>query len=147
MISLVTISDLSSIDTQEIVTASRKEGFRMVERLVEDFKSGVNRFDRPGEVLLAAFDSGKLIAVGGLNATDSPGVGRIRRVYVLPAYRRRAIGASLVGLLLARSIGKFETFVLRTTTETGAAFYESLGFKPVVEPDVTHRLTEPLDDL
>lgn len=106
----------------------------MLDRLVDDFHDGRNRFDQPGECLLGVFDaSGNLLGIGGVNQDPySPGhpVGRLRRFYILPAYRRQGIGRHLANALLLEAKQTFLTVVLRTYTTQGAQFYESLGFIP-----------------
>ncbi|GAA0598068.1 hypothetical protein GCM10009416_40370 [Craurococcus roseus] len=44
------------------------KGHRFVARLTDEWRSGVNRFDRPSEALRGAFLGGVLVAVGGLDA-------------------------------------------------------------------------------
>lgn len=106
----------------------------MLDRLVNDFRDGRNRFDQPGECLLGVFDdSGNLLGIGGLNQDPySPGlpVGRLRRFYILPDYRRQGIGRRLANALLLEAKWTFLTVILRTYTMQGAQFYESLGFIP-----------------
>ncbi|WP_082665745.1 GNAT family N-acetyltransferase [Exiguobacterium chiriqhucha] len=128
------IFDLSLVDLTDLLVASRQEGFRMLDRLVNDFRDGRNRFDQPGECLLGVFDdSGNLLGIGGLNQDPySPGlpVGRLRRFYILPDYRRQGIGRRLANALLLEAKRTFLTVILRTYTMQGAQFYESLGFIP-----------------
>ncbi|WP_084158352.1 MULTISPECIES: GNAT family N-acetyltransferase [Exiguobacterium] len=128
------IFDLSLVDLTDLLVASRQEGFRMLDRLVNDFRDGRNRFDQPGECLLGVFDdSGNLLGIGGLNQDPySPGlpVGRLRRFYILPDYRRQGIGRRLANALLLEAKWTFLTVILRTYTMQGAQFYESLGFIP-----------------
>jgi hypothetical protein len=38
----------------EMLAESKTTGFRAIERLVTDWETGVNRFDRPGEALFIA---------------------------------------------------------------------------------------------
>jgi len=62
---------------------ARAEGYRFVERLAEDWASGELRFDRPDEVLLAAYAGNKLAAIGGLTLDPVlPAALRVRRFYV-----------------------------------------------------------------
>lgn len=126
------IFDLNHVDLTDLLVASRQEGFRMIDRLVDDFRDGRNRFDQPDECLLGVFDaSGNLLGIGGLNQDPySLGlpVGRLRRFYILPACRRQGIGRRLANALLLEAKQPFLTVVLRTYTTQGAQFYESLGF-------------------
>ena len=120
---------------------ARREGFDFLDRLEGHWLSGENRFNRDGEKLLAVHDNTKLVAIGGLNHAPyagKEGIGRLRHFYVAPAYRRKGIGAALVAALLDGAAEHFHSIRLRTTTERGARFYESLGFNRTREEDATH---------
>src|SRR5262245_6694560 len=83
---------------------ARAEGYRFVERLAVDWMSGTARFDREGEVLLAACQKGLLAGIGGLTIEPIvPDALRMRRFYVRPAYRRNGIGRMLATALLGRA--------------------------------------------
>ena len=128
-----------------LAAEARGEGRTFVERLADEWASGRNRFDSAGELLLGAFDMTTLVGVGGLNRdpyTTQPDVARLRHLYVRPAWRRRGIGAALVGALItrARDAG-FICVRLRTSDERAARLYEKQGLVAIVEPDATHRLT------
>jgi len=125
----------------ELRAEAAEEGFTFVDRLLHDWHSGMNRFDRPGEVLLAAFDLADLVAVGGLNQNpyaDQVGVGRLRHIYVIRRARRSGVGSSLVGQLIHHANGTFDKIRLRTKTREAADFYVSLGLSPVQEEAATH---------
>jgi GNAT superfamily N-acetyltransferase len=115
------------------------EGFRHVRRLVDDYRSGKNRFDQPGELLSGVVIDGSLIAVGGLNRYGESA--RVRRVYVTPPARRQGVARFLMQHLEAhaREHG-FAELQLRTDTEGAAKFYVSIGFSEIfTNPLVTHR--------
>ncbi|MFA9556825.1 hypothetical protein ACERII_05955 [Evansella sp. AB-rgal1] len=62
------IDNLLDFDLDCIVKQSKEEGFRFVERLLDDYKSGTNTFNHLGEALFAILnDKGKIIAIGGVN--------------------------------------------------------------------------------
>lgn len=44
------------------------EGFRFLTRLISEWQSGDNRFDAPGECLMAAYLNHELVGVGGLQS-------------------------------------------------------------------------------
>ena len=116
-----------------LVAAADAEGFGHVGRLAEEWAGGANRFDRPGERLLEArSEGGVLVGVGGLNvdpyAPEGERAGRLRRMYVLPAWRGRGIGRRLVQAVEAAARAHFDVLVLRTHDPDAAAFYERLGF-------------------
>src|SRR4051794_12601002 len=88
----------------DLAAAATAEGHPFLARLAAEWASGHNRFDRPGERLIAVRDGGALAAIGGLNRDpllDDPTVARLRHVYVHPGWRRRRIGALLTRELIA----------------------------------------------
>ncbi|MFJ3522762.1 GNAT family N-acetyltransferase [Pseudomonas sp. NPDC090203] len=100
------------------------EGFRFITRLNSEWHSGSNRFDAPGECLMAVYLNRQLVGIGGLSVdpfTQAP-TGRLRRVYVTPASRRQQVGRKLVGVLLSHAALHFETVGLHTDTAQGTAF-------------------------
>jgi len=127
----------------ELRADARTEGYRFIDRLADDWESGANRFDAPGETLCGCAENGLLVAVGGLNRdpfADGADTGRIRRVYVRPNFRRQGIGRALVAALIDQGRGRFQILRLRTDNAGAARLYEQLGFEPVEEERVTHIL-------
>ncbi|RKL64652.1 GNAT family N-acetyltransferase, partial [Salipaludibacillus neizhouensis] len=62
------INNLLNCDLDSLVKQSKEGGFRFVERLVNDYKSGSNTFNHSGEGLFGVFSKeGVLVAIGGLN--------------------------------------------------------------------------------
>ncbi len=130
-------------DLAPLVAESEREGFRFLARLVREFDDGGNRFDAPGEALLGCYLGSELVAVGGLNRdpySPEPRVGRLRHLYVSPAFRRRGVGRTLVDALVAAARPHFGVLLLRTDTPAAARFYETLGFAAVALPYATHRM-------
>ena len=129
----------------DLLVESEREGSRFVRRIVDEWAAGTNRFDRPGEALFAARLGDRLIGVCGLNVDPyaaAANVGRVRRLYVLSAYRRIGAGRQLVLAVLEAARGRFDVLHLRTTNPVAAQLYESLGFRPSPETaDYTHVLT------
>ena len=128
----------------ELQADARNEGYNFIETLVKEWSSGENRFDAPGEVLCGCTDQGLLVAVGGLNRdpfTISSGVGRIRRIYVRPAWRNRGFGRALVTSLIEHARKNFGYVRLRAENPTAARLYESIGFIPSPESNATHVLS------
>jgi len=115
------------------------DGYAYVERMIQDWKSGANRFDGPGERLVGAFDEGKLIGFCGLTRDPytSENAGRIRHLYVDLAHRHIGIARALVAQTLDGASIWFPRVRLRATPAS-RSFYELLGFQPVDEPEATH---------
>ena len=126
------LSDLPADSFDALVAESEQAGWRFLRRLTEEWASGANRFDRPGEALLAALVGGRVIGVCGLNVDPyaaAPGVGRVRHLYVLSAYRRLGFGRRLVGEVIGAARGRFDSLRLRTDNPAAAQLYERLGFR------------------
>jgi len=70
---------------------------------------------------------------------SEPTVGRLRNLYILPEYRRRAIGAELARRIIELAKPSFKVLRLRAGTPQAAALYERLGFTETTElKDCTH---------
>jgi ribosomal protein S18 acetylase RimI-like enzyme len=125
-----------------LIAESEGAGYRFVRRLADEWASGANRFDRPGEALFAARTDGHLTGACGLNVdpyTPAPGVGRVRHLYVLTDYRRLGVGRRLVEQVLDAARGRFERLRLSTQNPAAAQLYERLGFeRRIGAPDHTH---------
>jgi len=126
-----------------LLVASTDEGFRFVERLLREWEEGKMRFDRSGELLLAAYHDASIVAIGGLTAdpyTGAPTLGRLRHIYVRPDARRRGIGRRLVQALEQSAQHTYRGLVLRTDRSGAARFYELLGYTPLpTGGTATHR--------
>ncbi len=124
-----------------LVAESEASGLRFVRRLVEEWVSGANRFDKPGEVLFVARTAGDVVGVCGLNVDPyaaGQDVGRVRHLYVLSAYRRLGVGRRLVTEVIEVARSRFDSLHLRTENPGAARLYERLGFRRVGAGDDTH---------
>ena len=138
------LDDLPMAELEALLVESRTEGYNFVDRLVDEYADGSNRFDRPGEALFGVYAEGQLVAVGGLNQDPylpDENAGRVRHVYVLPAFRRQGAGRLLMQAIIdaARS-SHFRLLTLRTVNPAADAFYRALGFvtQPVIEGATHH---------
>ena len=89
------LSDVTSGDVADLLADSERLESRIVRRLVDEWGSGANRFDRPGEALFGARGAGRLLGVCGLNVDPYAGddrVGRVRHLYVQSTSRRQGVG-------------------------------------------------------
>lgn len=138
------LADLPEHDLLPLLEESEREGFRFVRRVLEEWRSGVNRFTGRGEVLFGAWIGGTLVGLCGLMQDpyqERPEVGRLRNLFVLPAYRSHGIGAALTQTVIDAARASFDTLRLRAGTAGAARLYERLGFSPVAKvPDCTHLL-------
>ena len=128
---------------ERLQSEARAEGYDFIETLLKEWAAAQNRFDAPGEILCGHLDQGLLVAVGGLNCdpfAGRPEVGRIRRVYVRPAWRDQGIGTALVSTLIEQARTHFRCVRLRAENANAARLYQRIGFTPVASPDATHIL-------
>ncbi|KOO51387.1 GNAT family N-acetyltransferase [Viridibacillus arvi] len=137
------INNLLNFDIDGLVKQSKADGFRFVERLVNDYKNGSNTFNHIGEGLFGVFnEEGVLVAIGGLNKdsfSNEQSIGRLRRFYVSKAYRRNGIGSLLVKRIIEEAKKYYKIIVLHTDTEQADKFYSSIGFsKKTLYPNSSH---------
>ncbi|MCL6444274.1 MAG: GNAT family N-acetyltransferase [Alicyclobacillus sp.] len=118
-------------DIMPLVLESDREGYRFLRRLHDDYASGANRFDGEGEALFTAQLGNQIVGMCGLNqdpyAADRH-VGRLRRLYVHPDFRRYGIGKQLVSRAIEEAKRFFEVVTLRTDNPSADAFYRAIGF-------------------
>jgi N-acetylglutamate synthase-like GNAT family acetyltransferase len=134
------IHDLPLKDLEPLVTESIGEGFRFLQRLSNDWQTGVNRFDKSGEAFFGYYSNRNLIAVGGINRESSSN-GRLRRFYVSQSSRKAGIGRSLVNHILAHAMEFFQEVVLHTESSSADSFYQAIGFDRISDSkDPTHRI-------
>lgn len=127
-------------DCRTMADNARGEGWRFMDRLLREWARGENRFDGAGECLLGAYAAGVLIGVGGINRDPYVGdglVGRMRHIFVRPAWRKQGVGQRLVRAILDTPHG-FQTVRLRTDNAAAARLYERLGFDNVTTDEATH---------
>ena len=143
MASIERVNELAPGCLAALLAESGQAGSLIVRRLVDEWASGANRFDRSGEALFTARIEGRLVGVCGLNVdpySAEPRLGRVRHLYVLSAYRRRGIGRQLVAEVIAAARGRFDHLRLSTGNPAAARFYERLGFRSAEAPHCTHVL-------
>lgn len=127
----------------ELRSQSMAEGFNMLRRLEENWLSGHNRFDKPGEKLIGAYADGLIVGVCGLNIdpfTQAAGTGRLRHFYVDIGWRNRRVGSGLLSEIL-KDAGRWFDFINTNAPSSAFTFYERSGFVALSGIDkVTHQL-------
>ena len=114
-----------------LIEESRLEGLKFLSRLRDEWESGENRFDGSFEQLLALYVDGDLAGVGGLNRdpySAAADTGRLRRLYIGTAYRKRGFGRLLVTSLETAAEPHFRKLVLFTDSPAASSFYQALGY-------------------
>jgi GNAT superfamily N-acetyltransferase len=139
------IEDLLKVNLDTIINESKEEGFRFIERLDDDYKNGINTFNKPGEGIYSVLNKdNELVAIGGMNVdsfSGQKGVGRLRRFYVSKKHRRHGIGSLLLKRIISDAKQSFKIVVLYTDTKNADQFYQSFGFlKGNKYPKSTHYL-------
>lgn len=146
---IVRLFDLPLSDIHPLVVESRAQNHHFVDRLIDEYVDGSNRFDQPGEALYAAYVGDQMVGVGGLNVDPyigDSGAGRVRHLYVLADWRGRGVGRRLMDEIVDQGRRHFSMLTLRTFNPDAAQFYVATGFDAVSDVEsVTHRLvlTEP----
>jgi GNAT superfamily N-acetyltransferase len=119
--------------------AAEADAYGMLSVLAKEWASGENRFDRPGEGLVAAFDGTSLAGIGAMTLDPHvEGALRMRRFYVKPPYRRKGVGQALAKALLNRPEVDGRTVTLSAPRSEAARFWETLGFVPDEKDGHTH---------
>ena len=138
------VNSLSDYDLDGLVEDSLSQGYRFVQRLVDEYNSGINRFDKPGEALFVFVHEGQVIGVGGLNIDpylDRPEVGRVRHLYVNSGYRNLGIGKRLLQRIMEQARLHFALLTLYTDNPIADRIYRANGF---VHADGIHKASHML---
>ncbi|AJI36143.1 MULTISPECIES: GNAT family N-acetyltransferase [Bacillus cereus group] len=125
------IENLMKYEFKYLVQESKEEGFKFLQKLINEYENELNTFNKSGECLYGIFQGEKLIGIGGLNAdpyTENNKIGRLRRFYITKDYRRIGLGNLLLKRLLYHAEKYFKVVVLHTDTKQGDAFYIANGF-------------------
>ncbi|MFC2071044.1 GNAT family N-acetyltransferase [Chloroflexota bacterium] len=136
---IVDINELHPEDIESLKQESMDEGYNMINRLIADYHSGENRFDKEGEKLAGYASDSEIVAVSGLNIEPSNNkLGRIRRLYVSKNYRHQGIATELVKHLIEYAKQYFEGVAVNIGNLPIDNFYKSLGFSPADNTSYSH---------
>ncbi|TAZ00803.1 GNAT family N-acetyltransferase [Rhizobium leguminosarum] len=125
----------------DLESEARQEGYLHITRLIDEWSTGDNRFQRDGERLLGAYVDDALAGIGSMTVeTAMSGVLRMRRFYVRPATRGRGIGRILALALLDHARSFCTVVIVHAGNDGAAKFWESLGFQPHGRDGYTHLL-------
>jgi len=141
---LIAITDSNYPLIENLVDEAQREGFEFVQRTIDDWDSGTNRFSRIGEGLWGLVSGTELVGIGGLNVdpyVKNADTGRVRHLYIRKAYRRKGCATLLMRTIIGRAELYFRTLRLFTANPAAGAFYEQLGFEHLPGYKVSHVLS------
>ncbi|WP_354702687.1 GNAT family N-acetyltransferase [Brevibacillus panacihumi] len=138
------VSELFTTEIQHLVTEATAEGHLFMQRLIEEYESGQNRFDKAGEALFVARLDERIVGVCGLNLDPyerDPDVGRVRHLFVEQSVRKMGIARTLVSEVVREAANHYRILLLRTRNPAADQLYRSLGFStPTVYHHATHQM-------
>lgn len=127
-----------------MLAESSSEGFRHIERLIDEYETGINTFEQEAEALLVCRMHNKVVGICGLNRDPNSGMtdtGRIRRLYVMREFRRHGVGRRLIDAVIQKAEKHYVRLVLYTDQPVAGFFYHTLGFREVAGMEkITHVL-------
>jgi GNAT superfamily N-acetyltransferase len=127
---------------QRLRDEADRANVRNMGMLIDEWETGAERFDEPGEALFGAFDGDALIGVGGVTIEHGADAMRMRRLYVLADWRKRGAGRALAQLMMAKGLESADFLTCNArATPAAAKFWEAMGFAPVTAPGWTHIFT------
>jgi GNAT superfamily N-acetyltransferase len=130
-------------DLMQLNDFAKSENINVVSNLISSWSEDQSFFGEIGEGLWIArtTESGEVIGVGGITICPTrPECRRVRRFYISPQWRRRGIATALANQCIerARSAGVSTVTCHAAASAMAPRFWESIGFEPVVDSDITH---------
>ncbi len=142
MLQIVRVEEALPDGVEALRDAARAEGFAHMDRLIDEWRGGAQRFNRAGEALFAAYWDGALAGVGGLTREPSDpdaAILRARRLYVHPTRRKNGVARALAGALLQEALQHASCVTVNAGGACADAFWRAMGFAPCAErPGLTH---------
>ncbi|HMG09908.1 MAG TPA: GNAT family N-acetyltransferase [Mucilaginibacter sp.] len=143
MVSIISISETDIYKLAGLAGRADAEGFLFVQRTIDEWHSGKQRFSDKGEGLWQILVNGQLVGIGGLSRDpylNDELAGRVRHVFILPEFRNKGYGKQLLRHIINTASRHFKVLTLFTENPAAALVYEHLSFRPVTEHKITHRL-------
>jgi GNAT superfamily N-acetyltransferase len=122
---------------------AKSENINVVSKLISSWSVSKAFFGDRGEGLWIArtTESGEVIGVGGITSCPTlPGCRRVRRFYISPQWRRCGVATALANRCIerAKSAGILTVTCHAAASAMAPRFWESIGFEPVEDSDITH---------
>jgi GNAT superfamily N-acetyltransferase len=140
---LIEFSDLNFFLVHNLLNESKINGYDFIQRTIDDWNSGVNKFSKPGEKLWGLVLATDLIAIGGINLdpyVEDINIGRVRHLYVQESHRRKGYATLLMNAIINKGRQHFNVLRLFTDNPAASEFYSTLGFQKVNRLKVSHIL-------
>ena len=113
------------------------EGHRHMSRLAQEVVESPGMFT----ALLAAFEDGALVGVGGLTPEPAePSAQRMRRLFVTARARRRGVARTLANALLQEALQHTRRVTVHAGDPEAERFWEALGYARVEGRAWSHEL-------
>ena len=143
MFQLVRVTDELPGDFERLRSAAAADGHRHLDRLSQDWLTGAQRFAGDGEALLAAYQEGDLVGIGGVTREPSKSAEpalRLRRLFVHPGARRNGAARTIVAALVHEGFDNAPLLTAHAGDARATAFWEAQGFQPVTGRAWSHEL-------
>jgi GNAT superfamily N-acetyltransferase len=114
------------------VTDGLAEGHAFLRAVAANWEDPSGPYRDPGAVLMVAFAAQAAVGLAGVVVDPylaEARTGRLKHVYVAPAWRRQGVADALVAACLDPARGRFDRIRLRTTSPAAARLYERHGFE------------------
>ena len=128
---------------------AKSENVNVVSKLISSWSDDESFFGERGEGFWIArtTESGEVIGVGGITICPTrPECRRVRRFYISPQWRRRGVATALANQCIerAKSAGVLTVTCHAAASTMAPKFWESIGFEPVADSDITHVMHETI---
>ncbi len=140
---LIELTDMNFFLVHGLLDESICEGYGFIQKTIDDWNSGANRFSGEGEKLWGLVSGADLIGIGGLNRDpyiEESNVGRVRHLYIREIYRRKGYATLLMNMIIDQALQHFAILRLFTENPAAAEFYEAFGFQKIEGYKVSHGL-------
>lgn len=130
------VDSMNDYDLDILLAESKSQGYRFIQKLIEEYESGENQFNKHGESLYIANIDGSVVGIGGLNIDPYLGrddIGRVRHLFVRQDYRGRKVGTSLIEVIIEEAKKHFALLTLYTNNPAADQLYRKSGFEYTVQ--------------
>ena len=135
MLPLVRINDSLPDGFDALSAEADAEGHRHMTRLAAEIAATPEMFT----VLLAAFEDGELVGIGGVTPEPTdPSAQRMRRLFVAARARRRGVARTLANALLSEALQHAPLVTVHAGNPGAERFWEAMGFTPATDRAWSH---------